>query len=227
MGGGSPAPPAPGLATVDVSGQRAGLVYSPDAPAAERRRLVVVLHGAGGSAEQGLALLRPFADQASLVLLAPQSLAPSWDVLYGGYGPDVARIDAALAQVLAAQPVAPGDVAVGGFSDGASYALSLGLTNGDLFSAVLAFSPGFTAPGAQQGEPRLYLSHGVHDEVLPVDRCSRRLVPALRAAGYSMTYREFDGPHVVPPEIAREAVSWLTDEPVELPRGTPTRRPGN
>lgn len=30
-----------------------------------------------------------------------------------------------------------------GFSDGASYALSLGLPNGNLFSHIVAFSPGF------------------------------------------------------------------------------------
>jgi phospholipase/carboxylesterase len=34
-------------------------------------------------------------------------------------------------------------VALGGFSDGASYALSLDLTNGDLFASLIAFSPGF------------------------------------------------------------------------------------
>jgi len=52
-------------------------------------------------------------------------------------------------------------VAIQGFSDGASYALSLGLTNGDLFTHVIAFSPGFAAPAEQRGRPRIYVSHGV------------------------------------------------------------------
>ena len=96
-----------------------------------------------------------------------------------------------------------------GFSDGASYALSLGLTNGDLFTHVLAFSPGFMAPRKRRGKPRLFLSHGTRDRVLPIDPCSRRIVPQVRRAGYDVTYREFDGPHTVPDEIAREAVDWF------------------
>jgi predicted esterase len=105
--------------------------------------------------------------------------------------------------------VDPGRIAVGGFSDGASYALSLGITNGDLFGHVLAFSPGFMAPAAQVGFPRVFVSHGAHDTVLPVDRCSRRIVPELERAGYDVRYREFEGGHVVPPEIGREAVNWF------------------
>jgi flavin-binding protein dodecin len=35
----------------------------------------------------------------------------------------------------------------------------------------------------------------------------RRIVPRLRRAGYDVTYREFDGGHTVPPEIALDAAS--------------------
>ena len=108
--------------------------------------------------------------------------------------------------------VDPGRVAVGGFSDGASYALSLGITNGDLFGHILAFSPGFTAPAAQVSSPRIFVSHGTRDEVLPIDRCSRRIVPQLERAGYEVQYREFEGGHVVPPEIRSEATDWFSAE---------------
>ncbi|HYH46455.1 MAG TPA: phospholipase, partial [Thermoanaerobaculia bacterium] len=100
-------------------------------------------------------------------------------------------------------------LAIGGFSDGASYALSVGLTNGDLFTHVLAFSPGFMAPARQEGKPGIYVSHGTRDEVLPIARCSRQLVPQLEQSGYQVIYREFDGPHTVPAEIARQATNWL------------------
>jgi predicted esterase len=40
-----------------------------------------------------------------------------------------------------------------GFSDGASYALSLGLANGDLFTHVLGFSPGFMRVPRHVGRP--------------------------------------------------------------------------
>jgi predicted esterase len=35
------------------------------------------------------------------------------------------------------------------------------------------------------------VTHGDHDAVLPIDRCSRRLVRRLREAGYGVIYREF------------------------------------
>jgi hypothetical protein len=57
------------------------------------------------------------------------------------------------------------------FSDGASYALTLGLTNGDLLDSVLAFSPGFAAPMVTHGAPRVSISHSDDDRVLPIDRC--------------------------------------------------------
>ena len=168
-----------------------------------------MLHGAGGVATHGLNPLLHLAEEAGLLLLAPESRRQTWDVILGGYGPDVAFLDRALGRVFARYAVDPARLAVGGFSDGASYALSLGLTNGGLFTHVLAFSPGFMAPGEQEGAPRIYISHGVRDAVLPIDACSRRIVPRLRRAGYAVEYREFDGPHTVPPEFAREAAGWF------------------
>jgi phospholipase/carboxylesterase len=55
------------------------------------------------------------------------------------------------------------------------------------------------------GAPRFFVSHGTRDGVLPIERCSRRIVPQLERMGYGVTYREFDGGHTVPPEIALEA----------------------
>jgi predicted esterase len=99
----------------------------------------------------------------------------------------------------------------GGFSDGASYALSLGIDNGDLARHLVAFSPGFAAPAAPRGQPRILVTHGIEDPVLPVDRCSRRLVPRLRQSGYDVTYEEFQGGHLVTPELRRRALRWLDD----------------
>ncbi|MDP9391852.1 MAG: phospholipase [Actinomycetota bacterium] len=168
------------------------------------------LHGAGGDAEAGLALLRPLAEERGLLLLAPASRGATWDAIGGAYGPDAALVDRALAKVFAAFAVEAGRVAVAGFSDGASYALGLGLANGNLFRRIVAFSPGFVPPGApREGRPPVFVSHGDADDVLPIDRTSRRIVPQLRDDGYDVTYREFSGPHTVPPDVAREAVDWL------------------
>ena len=100
-------------------------------------------------------------------------------------------------------------LAITGFSDGASYALSLVITNGDLFTRIIAFSPGFMAPATRRGKPRVFVSHGTRDRVLPIERCSRRVVPQLDHAGYRVWYREFEGGHVVPPEIGHRTVRWF------------------
>lgn len=205
----APAEAAPGLSTLGVARQRDTLLYVPAGyQPGQPLPLALLLHGAGGDAEGGIRLLQSAADQAGLLLLAPASRSQTWDVIHGGYGPDVQLIDRALAQVFATYVVDPSRLAVGGFSDGASYALSLGLTNGALFRHIIAFSPGFMAPSQQAGSPRIFISHGIHDAVLPIEQCSRRLAPRLERAGYDLTYREFDGPHTIPAAIAREAVSW-------------------
>jgi predicted esterase len=180
-------------------------------------RLAVILHGAGGTAEQALNWLTPHADTTPALILAPQSITTTWDMITSGYGPDVTRLDTALHETFTRTTVEPGHVAIAGFSDGASYALSLGITNGDLFTAVLAFSPGFMAPLLHHGRPRFYVSHGTHDHVLPIERCSRRLVPQLRKNEYPVTYQEFAGGHEIPARTAAEAMRWWTQESASPP----------
>ena len=211
---GVPADVAPaGFQPLGVSTARGGYRYAPAThQVGHPAPLVVLLHGAGGDARTTLALLRGPADATGLILLVPTSREYTWDVIAGGYGPDVAAIDGALESTFSLYGVDPGCIAIGGFSDGASYALSLGITNGDLFGHVLAFSPGFMAPTAQIGSPRILVSHGTHDEVLPIERCSRRIVPRLERTGSDVRYREFEGGHSVPPEIRCEATDWFTAE---------------
>jgi predicted esterase len=105
--------------------------------------------------------------------------------------------------------VDPAKLALGGFSDGATYALSLGLINGDLFKRIVAFSPGFVVEGPANGKPDLFISHGTHDHILPIDRCGRQIAGSLKSKGYNVVLREFDGDHEVPDEVAREGLSWV------------------
>jgi phospholipase/carboxylesterase len=210
--------PQQGVLPLELSDKRDGFVYVPKGYRAEQPApLVVMLHGAGGNARHALGILQEIAGMEGFILVAPDSRGSTWDVIAGGYGPDVTFINQALAWVFERYTVDPARLAIGGFSDGASYALSLGIANGDLFTHVLAFSPGFAAPIEQHGEPCLYVSHGTKDPVLPINSCSRRLVPRLQGAGYTVCYHEFDGPHTVPVEIAREAVEWFKTAPQPLP----------
>ena len=200
-----------GLRELSVDSGRAALIYVPAGYRADRPApLVVMLHGAGGNPRRVLSYVTALADSTGVILLAPQSAGMTWDVIRGRYGPDVAFIDRALAHVVTHYAVDTMRLAIGGFSDGATYALSVGITNGDLFTHVIAFSPGFMVPVAQRGAPRLFVSHGTKDQILSIDACSRRIVRRVRDGGYDVTYREFEGGHTVPPAVAREAFTWLT-----------------
>jgi predicted esterase len=171
--------------------------------------LIVLLHGAGGSAERFLRRFGTLGDDLGVAILAPDSRGSTWDAIRGGYGPDVTFLNAALERVFRTVAVDPARIAVGGFSDGATYGLSLGLINGDLFRRVVAFSPGFVIGGAPHGKPQIFVSHGRADTILPIDRCGRAVVADLRAQGYDVTFREFEGEHEVPPAIAAESLAWV------------------
>ena len=201
-----------GLQPLGLDTERDGFLYVPEGYQASRPApLVLMLHGAGGNARGGLTPLLDLANAAGFILLAPDSRRQTWDVIVGRrYGPDIAFIDQALAQTFSRYAVDLTHIAIEGFSDGASYALSVGISNGDLFTHVIAFSPGFMVPKEQIGSPRLFISHGTRDSVLAINACSRKLVPQVQRAGYDVLYQEFDGPHTVPPEIVHSAMAWFT-----------------
>jgi len=199
-----------GLYPLELGNTRDGLLYVPSGYQANSPApLILMLHGAGGTARSILTPFLPLAESARLLLLAPDSRRQTWDIIVNRFGSDVSFIDRALEQTFHHYAVDPMRLATGGFSDGASYALSLGLTNGDLFTHIVAFSPGFMAPSKRHGSPHIYISHGVHDRVLPIERCSRRIVPELQSDGYDVYYQEFDDGHTVPAPIVRNAFAWF------------------
>jgi predicted esterase len=171
--------------------------------------LLVLLHGATGSGAGILRRVGSAADEAGVAVLAPDSRETTWDAIRGRFGADVTFLNRALERTFETLSVDPARLAVGGFSDGATYALSIGLINGDLFPRVVAFSPGFVVDGASHGTPRFFISHGTADPILPIEQCSRAIVPGLRRRGYEVSFKEFDGGHAVPPFIAADAMRWL------------------
>lgn len=198
---------SPGIHELDAGSARPTLISvpEPDGPAP----VLVFFHGAGGDARQSLDLVGTVASRHEAYVVAPSSTGATWDLLNGNLGPDLATLQNAMSQLLSAADIDRSRVGIGGFSDGASYALSVGLANGDIFTEIVAFSPGFAAPPSQVGRPSIFISHGTSDRVLPIDRTSRRLVPVLRDAGYDVDHVEFDGGHGVPPAVAAEGLAWL------------------
>lgn len=200
-----------GVQPLQLDGLRDGFLYVPkdynnNYPAS----LAVMLHGAGGEPVQGLQLLGEYADDNNIILLAPASRAVTWDVIARDtFNADVIYIDQALAFAFERYNIDANHIAIGGFSDGASYALCLGLSNGDLFTHIIAFSPGFYHTVENKGKPAIFISHGVHDSILPIAPCSRRIAQRLKRMDYAVKYEEFQGEHQIPGEIVQDAVDWF------------------
>ena len=198
-----------GTVTLKTGAERDAILQVPAKAGNSAIPLLVFLHGAGQSAARMLEYLGSVPEEAGVAVLAVNSVDYTWDGINGSFGPDVQSLNSLLANVFRKVLVDPSKLALGGFSDGATYGLSLGLINGDLFTRIVAFSPGFMVDAAANGKPELFISHGRQDNILPIDSCSRPIVASLKSRGYQVTFREFDGRHEVPADVAREALSWM------------------
>jgi phospholipase/carboxylesterase len=172
--------------------------YRPGRPAP----FALTLHGCCGEARSGLNLWFQQARDAGVILLAPDG-GGAW-----GFGDTAERIDRGLQEVFVRYAVDPDHVAVVGFSAGASFALSLGLINGDLFTHVVSHSPGGYIAGEATGEPEVFVIHGVDDQTIPIE-VSRDLVPELKREGYRVRYEEYPAGHRPQPGLMAEAVAWF------------------
>jgi len=203
-------PMPPGRNLLGIADERDSLLFVPSGlPADAELPLLVMFHGANGSAEGVLTLLEAHAEQEKFLLLAPQSVFSTWDLAMGGNGPDLERLERALATVASHFQLDPKRLAFAGFSDGGSYALSIGLSNGSLVSHVIAFSAGFMNLYLPQGRPSVLVVHGNADEQLPAWKHGQAHAAKLKADGYRVEYLEFDGGHSMPPQVVETAVKFF------------------
>ncbi|MEA1676452.1 alpha/beta hydrolase [Nitrospirillum sp. BR 11163] len=202
-----------------------GVVYAPKSyQPGQPLPLLVMLHGASQRGADMVLRLAQVAEARGVLIAAPDSGDYTWDMLAARkretderwgprYGNDPARIDAFLALVFVRYAVDPARVALAGFSDGATYALSLGPENLGLFHTLIAFSPGRIAPphgraDTGDGQARVFISHGKADRVLPLEETARTTVPALRRRDFQVEFLVFDGGHAMPPEVVDGAFDW-------------------
>jgi phospholipase/carboxylesterase len=161
--------------------------------------LLVMFHGASGSAEKVLPFFEEHANKRKFLLLVPQSMFVTWDLTIAGNGPDLARLDKALTEVAAHFPIERDHFGFAGFSDGGSYSLSIGVSNGDLLSHVIMLSGGFMNAYQPIGKPLVFIAHSPEDEQLPIDISGLKFAKMLKSAGYDVEYVEFSGRHVIHP----------------------------
>ena len=204
----------PGVSRIGRNAQ----AYRPRNASAAALPLIVLLHGAGGDAGRFLAEFKSISDRRAAILLALKSAGRTWDLQprRGGgasFGRDAANLDSALAELFAKAPVDRERIVLLGFSDGASYALSLGLANPQLVRAIVALSVGgVLMPPSIDGTQRLFIAHGRRDPVLPFANVQRRIVPGLKRSGLEPRVRWSNGGHVMDFDAIEEGLDFALAE---------------
>jgi phospholipase/carboxylesterase len=211
--------------------------------------LLVLLHGADHRPGWMIERLARQADKRGIVLLAPSSQGGTWDAVTRAKQPpsrdsplvnanarrftggrDAARVEAAIAALGQNVPVDRARTVLAGFSDGATYALALGMSRAHAFAAVIAWSPGIAleTPAPARGR-RVFVSHGRQDPILPYATDCAEILPNLRTEGAALTFLPFEGVHQIP-EAAVDAFLDAAFGPVAgeaahpLPAGVPSCR---
>ena len=184
--------------------------------------ILVLLHGAGRDAAGLVGRFAAEADARGIVLLAPSSKGTTWDVIrlsqrlpmIGSSGkldgpyvfrgtPDSRRVEKAIAELGRYVPVDRSRTVLAGFSDGATFALAMGMTKDAPFAGLIAFSPGLAIPVADRvAERRVLASHGRQDEILSFEWTRKQVLPRL--TGAVLNFRPFDGGHHIPDDVVTE-----------------------
>lgn len=155
--------------------------------------------------------LDQMAEENGVLLVAPEPKGENWDLLERGtLGADVIQLDAILLHVYRSFRVDASRGVLSGFSDGASEALAVGLPNGNVFTHTMAFSSGGWDPAASTSgrKPQVFISYGRDDPIFPL-KSSETTAVLLDVEGFNVTAYEFQGGHVLPPEVLDTATAWF------------------
>lgn len=179
-----------------------------------RYPLVSVFHGAGRQDQMLVKACRDEPDRRDAFFLIPRSVEPTWDLIVGGDRPDMDFLEYAYDLIYRRYPIDPRQQVLIGYSDGASYALSLALSNPRLFDAALCWAAGFVVCdeailGPQDPKPRIYLEYGTHDELFAFDRVALPMKENLERAGYLVEFSvDQGGRHWPSGSFQAEALDW-------------------
>lgn len=142
--------------------------------------VMMMLHGFAGTGD-GVRGMFPLAEEFGVIIIAPESRGLTWGRSIPGFDADVRYLGPAYRHVAGILDLDDTHVALGGISDGAGYALSMGLAYGNSFNHVIVFSGGQMIPFRSQGKPKIFVAHGINDAQMPIDITARKYVPKLKA----------------------------------------------
>jgi predicted esterase len=208
--------------------------------------LLVLLHGAGRGRLWMIEHFKAEAERRGIVLLAPTSRGVTWDAVRIALAPstgdnplemklgrrftasrDSKRVDAAIAGLQRQVPFDRSRTVLAGFSDGATFALAMGMARSEKFAAVIAWSPGVAIETALPARGRrVFVSHGTRDPTLHFEVTCGEIVPQLESEGAEVSFMAFDGVHEVP-DAAKDAFLDAAFGPVpgSRARALPAREP--
>lgn len=240
-------PPAPATATPSRTLQLPdeAVAYIP-ASAGPNPPVLVLLHGAGRGRLWMIRHFQAEADRRGIVLLAPTSKGATWDAVNIALTPatrdspldmkmgrrfsssrDSKRVEAAIANLAGIVPVDRARTVLAGFSDGATFALAMGMARSEKFAAVIAWSPGIAIETASPARGRrVFVSHGRKDPTLSFDFTCSEIVPLLQSEGGEVSFMAFEGVHEVP-DAAKDAFLDAAFAPVagDPPHPLPAEAP--
>ena len=178
--------------------------------------LVVALHGGSGHGRDFLWSWLREARGRNVLVLSPTAQDRTWSIM-GGADVDADRLRETIESVGTRYPVDRARVLLTGMSDGATYALLLGLRSGPPFThlapACGVLHPLLFAGGLDRAQDfPIYLIHGALDWMFPV-YTARMGRDALLSAGARLVYREIeDLSHTYPRDENPRILEWLVSD---------------
>lgn len=222
-----------GMVWIEHGPQRAALFTPAEIEPERRYPLLTVLHGAGRREELLMKAYRDEAERRQALFLVPRSFHMTWDLIVAATQgaaasaangapsarPDLDFLEYAYDLVFRRYPIDAERLGLVGYSDGASYALSVALSNPELFRAVMGWAAGFVAieeAAAAEGVPRpaVLVEYGTHDELFPFEQVAVPMREQLEAHGCTVTFRvDEGGRHWPSGTFQEEALDWFFSEP--------------
>lgn len=210
--------PSPtGFVQIERGPSRAVLLTPEEIDPDVRYPLITVFHGAGRQDEMLVKACRDEPEKRQALFLIPRSVEPTWDLISGSGEDDLEFLEYAWDLIYRRYPVDAGRQALLGYSDGASYALSMALSNPGFFEAALCWAAGFvvvdrSALEKQAAKSRLYLEYGTHDQLFSFEQVAVPMRDNLRAAGYQVEFSvDEGGRHWPSGTFQGEALDWYFD----------------
>lgn len=212
-----------------VSGKLSSLVAS---PVEKPKKALILLHGVGSNEENLLGIGQIIAkDRLVISLRAPLTSGPrafAWfQVQFGPEGPvhnqeqasaAFKLIEDAIKDISVKTGIAPENMSILGFSQGAILTIGLALQSKLRLESYMASSgrtlpefakAGSFLPPSEMRKRRVFLSHGVQDSVLSVN-LSRNSKVVLHTAGADVTHKEYDTGHTISEEQLVDLKKWMT-----------------